>query len=97
LERGDISDSLAGKYVDLYDFADRPLEVQWKEHSLPYRVFSKHQRVSHTAVIENNRLGHVLVLVKAQQELEHQPKVQTIVKKAATRNAAEGSMVRITK
>jgi hypothetical protein len=52
LERGELTDQLVGQYVDVYDFADRPLEVRWKGHSLPYRVFSKDQRMSHTAVVE---------------------------------------------
>jgi transposase len=77
LERSDVADNLAGQYVELYDFADRPMEVRWKGHSLPYRVFSKDQRVSHTAIIENKRLGHALALVKAQQELKHEAKVHT--------------------
>jgi hypothetical protein len=51
--------------------------VRWKGHSLPYRVFSKDQRVSHTAIIENKRLGHALALVKAQQELKQEAKVHT--------------------
>jgi hypothetical protein len=60
-----VSESLAGKYVELYDVTDRPLEVRWKGVSLPYRIF---QRVNHTAIVENKRLGHALALVKAQQE-----------------------------
>ena len=43
----------------------------------PYRVFSKDQRVSHTAVVENKRLGHALATVKAQQDIKHVPKVMT--------------------
>jgi hypothetical protein len=65
LERSELADKLAGQDVDVYDFADRPLEVRWKGHSLPYRVFSKDQRVSHAAVVENKRLGHALAVVKA--------------------------------
>jgi hypothetical protein len=70
LERSELADKLAGQYVELYDFTDRPLEVRWKGHSLPYRVFSKDQRVSHTAIVENKRLGHALALVKALQDVE---------------------------
>jgi hypothetical protein len=40
LERSEISEKLAGQYVEIYDFADRPLEVRWKGHPLPYRGFS---------------------------------------------------------
>jgi hypothetical protein len=77
LERSDLADGLAGQYVDIYDFADRPLEVRWKGQLLPYRVFSKDQRVSHTAIVENKRLRHALATVKAQQDLKHERKIQT--------------------
>jgi len=40
-----------------------------------YRVFSKDQRVSHTAIVENKRLGHVLSIIKAQQDLRGAPKL----------------------
>ncbi len=77
LERSALADGLAGQYVEIYDFADRPLEVRWKGHLLPYRVFSKDQRVSHTAIVENKRLRHALATVKAQQEIKHLTKIQT--------------------
>jgi hypothetical protein len=52
--------SLAGKYVELYDYFDKPLEVRWNGVSLPYRVFGKDQRVNHIAIVENKRLGNAL-------------------------------------
>ena len=88
LERSDISENLGGQYVELYDFADRPLEVRWKGLLLPYRVFSKDQRVSHTAIVENKRLGHALAVVKAQQDLRHTPKVMTNSEKTGYRKRA---------
>jgi hypothetical protein len=83
LERDDLSEGLGGKYVDIYDFPDGRLEVRWKGHSLPYRVYSKDQRVSHTAIVENKRLGHALAIVKAQQDLKHATKVMTNSEKGA--------------
>ena len=44
---------------------------------LPYRIFSKDQRVSHAAIVENKRLGHALTIVKTQQELKQKTKVMT--------------------
>jgi transposase len=76
LERNEISEGLGGKYVDLYEFPDGKLEVRSKGHSLPYRLFSKDQRVSHTAVVENKRLSHALTIIKKQQEVKREPKVQ---------------------
>ncbi len=51
--------------------------MRWKGHSLPYRVFSKDQRVSHTAIVENKRLRHALATVKAQQDTKHLPHIMT--------------------
>jgi transposase len=83
LERNKTSEELAGKYVDLYEYADGQIEVRWKGISLPYRVFLKDQRVSQTAIVENKRLSHALALVKAQQDLRRQPKVLTNSEKTA--------------
>lgn len=44
---------------------------------LPYRVFRKNQRVNETAVVKNQRLGHALSLVKAQQDVEQRTRVLT--------------------
>jgi hypothetical protein len=77
LERSAVSEELSGQYVDLYDFADGRLEVRWKGQVLPYRIFDKDQRVNHTAIVENKRLGHALRIIKAQQDLKYVPKIKT--------------------
>jgi hypothetical protein len=77
LEQTDVAKGLEGQYVELFDFWDRPLEVRWRGHLLPYHVFNKDQRVSHTAIVENKRLGHALAIVKAQQDLRLATKVMT--------------------
>jgi hypothetical protein len=53
------------------------LEVRTKGFLLPYRAFSKDQRVSHTAIVENKRLGHALAIIKAQRDTYFAPKVKT--------------------
>ena len=77
LDRSVVSEELGGQYVDLYDFSDGQLEVRWKGQVLPYRVFDKDQRVSHTAVVENKRLGHALRIIKAEQDVNFIPKIKT--------------------
>jgi hypothetical protein len=77
LERSELSEGLGRKYVDLYVFPDGTLEVRSKDHTLSYRLFIKDQRVSHTAVVENKRLSHALTIIKAQQDLKNEPKIQT--------------------
>ena len=53
------------------------MEVRWKGLALPFRVFNKDQRVTHTAMVENKRLGHALAIVKAQQDQKLETKVLT--------------------
>jgi transposase len=77
LEQTEMAKGLDGEHVEIFDYWDRPLEVRWRGHMLPYRVFSKDQRVSHTAIVENKRLGHALAIVKAQQDLTLATKVMT--------------------
>src|ERR1700692_1985429 len=91
LDRSAVSEELGGEYVDLYDFADGRLEVRWKGQVLPYRVFDKDQRVSHTAIVENKRLGHALAIIKAQQDLKYAPKVKTNSEKIGYRKRVRKS------
>ena len=77
LERSEVTIGLAGKYVDTYAFADGGLEVRWQGLSLPYKAFSKDQRVSHAAIVENKRLGEVLAFIKSQQDARPSVRVKT--------------------
>lgn len=86
LEKNDISCGLAGRYVDIYEFADSRLDVRWKACALPYTVFDKEQRVTHAAITENKRLGEVLSWIKsAQEEARPAPKIKTNSEQTASR------------
>ena len=67
LEESEVTRGLVGRYVETYAYADGRLDVRWKGHSLPYRVFNKDQRVTHAAITENKRLSDVLAYIKEQQ------------------------------
>ena len=73
----DVKRIQTGEYVEIYEFTDRPIEVRWQGHVLPYRTFDKDQRVSITVVVENKRLGHALALVKAKQDLKPATRILT--------------------
>ena len=77
LEETAVTRGLAGRYVETYAYADGRLDVRWKGHSLPYRVFDKDQRVTHAAIIDNKRLSEVLAYIKARQDQLPLPKVKT--------------------
>jgi hypothetical protein len=78
LEKNDMSIGLVGKYVDIHEFPDGSVDVRWKACSLPYTIFDKEQRVTHTAITENKRLGEVLGWIKAhQEEARPAPKIKT--------------------
>ncbi len=59
---------MPGKYVDSYEFPDGRLEFRWKGMSLPYTVFDKDQRVTHSAITENKHLSAVLEHIKIEQD-----------------------------
>lgn len=73
LEENEVTSALPGKYVETHQFADGRLEVLWNGVSLPFKVFDKDQRVSHTAITENKRLGEVLSWIKEQQDANLSP------------------------
>jgi len=77
LEETAVSRGLVGRYVETFAYADGRLDVRWKGHSLPYRVFNKDQRVTHAAITENKRLGDVLAYIKEQQDKPLPPDVKT--------------------
>lgn len=68
LDETPLTAGLIGKYLDTYEFPDGRLEVRWKGVTLPYRVFDKKQRVTHTAIVENKRLSEALAWVKERQD-----------------------------
>jgi transposase len=68
LEETELTAGLVGKYVETYEFPDGRLEVRWNGVALPYRVFDKKQRVTHTAIVDNKRLSEALAWVKARQD-----------------------------
>jgi transposase-like protein len=73
LVRNEITEALAGQYLDIYHFADGQVDVRWKGLSLPYRVFDKEQRVNQAEIVENKRLGAALAFVKAMQDAPRPP------------------------
>ncbi|RFB94770.1 ISNCY family transposase [Rhizobium leguminosarum bv. trifolii] len=77
LVESDVTRGLAGRYVETYAYADGRLDVRWKGHSLPYKVFDKDQRVTHAAITENKRLGDVLAYIKERQDQQSKPDVKT--------------------
>ncbi|MDH6232175.1 hypothetical protein M2281_002773 [Mesorhizobium soli] len=78
LEENEVTRGLVGCYVETYAFADGRLDVRWKGHSLPYRVFDKdQQRVTHAAITENKRLSDVLAYIKERQDQSPSPRVKT--------------------
>ena len=78
LQRSDIAEGAVGQHVDILDFADGQMEVRWKGVSLPYVSFDKDQRVSHTAIVENKRLGAALAYIKEERDREiPAPRVKT--------------------
>ncbi|MBS7700266.1 MAG: hypothetical protein KF792_18440 [Chelatococcus sp.] len=85
LDETTLTAGLAGKYVETYEFPDGRLEVRWKGVTLPYRVFDKKQRVTHTAIIENKRLSKLWPGSKRARTRSDRRHPKRTAKPAATR------------
>jgi hypothetical protein len=78
LDRNALTESLPGKYLEVFDFGGGRVELRWNGLSLPYRVFDKDHRLVHTEIVENKRLTEALAMVRAMQaKLPLPPKVKT--------------------
>jgi hypothetical protein len=73
MPRNEVTEGLAGQYVEVHHYADGRLDLRWKGLSLPYVVFDKEQRVSQAAIVENKRLGAALAFIKSQRDDERPP------------------------
>jgi hypothetical protein len=78
LERNTLTETLAGKYLEVFDFNDGRVDLRWKGLSLPYRVYDKDHPVAHTSIVDNKRLTEVLDIVQRMQA-QHlpSPKIKT--------------------
>jgi hypothetical protein len=63
LEPTEIARSLARKRVSVVDYPDGRLAIRHQGVELPYRTFDKRQQVNQAAIVENKRLGPVLVFI----------------------------------
>lgn len=77
LEQTEVAKGLAGRYVEIFDHFDKPLEVRWQGYVLPFRVFNKDQIVRPGEVVENKRLRHALSVVRAKQEKKLEVRIMT--------------------
>jgi len=78
LDRNTLTETLPGKYLEVFDFGDGRVELRWKGVSLSYRVFEKDQRTVHATVVENKRLTEALAMVRTMQaQSPLAPKIKT--------------------
>ena len=67
LEPTDAARGLARKRVTVHEFPDGRLAIRHKGRDLPYRTFDKLRRVDQAAVVDNERLGAVLAVIRERQ------------------------------
>jgi hypothetical protein len=67
-DEDEVMRGLVGRYIETYTFPDDRLDVCWKGHAQPYRVFDEDQRVTHAAITENKHFSDVLADIMEWQE-----------------------------
>jgi hypothetical protein len=68
LEPTEVSRPLAGKRVEVCEYPDGGLDIRYREHALPYRMFDKIRQVNQAAIVENKHLDTALMMAKLMQE-----------------------------
>jgi len=68
LEPNQISQTVAGKRVEVCEFPDGRLEIRHAGHALPYRIFDKIRQVNQAAVVENKHLDAALSMARLLQD-----------------------------
>lgn len=75
LEINDLTRSLVGKFVDVYEYGCGRIQVRAGGVVLPHAIMNPERRITHTAITENKRLSAVLEHIKAEQD-KAPPKVK---------------------
>lgn len=68
LEPNEYSRPLVRKRVQVCEYPDGRLEIQYLGRALPYRVFDKIRQVNQAAVVDNKHLGAALEMARLIQE-----------------------------
>ena len=58
---------LIGKYIEIFQHPDGPVEIRVAGVSLPYSIYEKLGTIDQGAIVDNKRLGHVLQISQAVQ------------------------------
>jgi hypothetical protein len=69
LEPSETAQSAIGKRVTVIDYPDGRSAVRYKGEDLADRTFDKIRKVNQAAVVENKRLGSLLEMIKAYQDI----------------------------
>jgi len=84
-----------GKRVQVREWADGRVEIQWAGRTLPFSVFDQNPHVAAGAIVENKRLGAMLAVIQAAQDGRDQVRLAskklTIRQKDRIRAAGEAS------
>lgn len=68
LEPNQITQTVAGKRVEVCEFPDGRLEIRYAGHVLPYRIFDKIRQVNQAAIVENKHLDAALSMARLLQD-----------------------------
>ena len=61
------ANTLVRQRVTVKEFPDGRVEISFKGHPLPYRIFDKERVVTQGSIVENKRLSEVLSVIRDQQ------------------------------
>lgn len=69
---------IAHHKLTVFDYHDGSIKIKHKNKELPFKIFDKLQRVDQGQIVENKRLGSVLIYVKKKQEMREDKRSQSM-------------------
>ncbi|WP_139792871.1 ISNCY family transposase, partial [Pseudophaeobacter leonis] len=79
LEINDLTRSLVGKYIDIYEYGCGRIQVRANGVVLPHTILNPECRITHAAITENKRLSAVQEHIKAEQgKASPKPRVKPV-------------------
>lgn len=95
IESSEENDRLKHETVKVLDYPDGTIAINYGERTLKYQIFDKLKKVDQGQVVDNKRLGAVLKLAQAEQQILELEDKRSRSKKAPKRSAQQRAVAQL--
>ena len=95
IESSEENNRLTRETVKVLDYPDGTIAIHYGDRTLKYQIFDKLQKVNQGQVVNNKRLGAVLKLAQAEQQILELEGKRSRSKKAPKRSAQQLAVAKL--